>query len=126
MNLRDHDVPCEHNNTRAHGWTTPRPGLPPPGFQRYNRGGGDRWTDRHWCDGGAAVVVDYEAAGRALFAMHITEGLDDDGVEAMALAAVDAALGVTTIPELPFVASEDVPAFLAEQRRDAALGITDS
>ena len=39
---------------------------------------------------------DYEAAARALFAMHITKDLDDDGVEAMALAAVDAALGENT------------------------------
>jgi len=22
MNLRDHDKPCEHGNTRAHGWAS--------------------------------------------------------------------------------------------------------
>jgi len=96
MNLRDHDAPCEHNNTRAHGWTTPRPGTPPSDFQRYNKGGGDRWTDRHWCDGGAAVSIDYEAAW--VYWTKKARPADESVIEMFrgsVDALVDAALGLT-------------------------------
>lgn len=61
LTVRDHSrgQKCKHGFPLAHYWTTPRPGTPPPDFQRYNKGGGDRWADQHSCPGGREVVLQH-------------------------------------------------------------------
>ena len=80
MNLRDHEQPCDCIDEQGDAWAL--------------RWGTDPWLcGADGCPGGAAVVIDYEAAGAA-WRRHEGLGCCDDS-SARCVPVIVAALGLT-------------------------------